>query len=325
MSLTSARRLFVQPGPTTVSRSGRAGVRVAAPLMTLALLLAGCGEGMNSSADPAVQATQTADAEDSMDGMDMGGDMGSGDMDEMHVHDTAGDGREASLLGLNLTEVETDATTESPGELSFRIKLDNGTTATEYVREQGKYLHAYLVSPDLSTYLHLHPVSSAGIWTVGVPTLPPGKLRVITNFVAADADGEFHGVVLGTDLDLGGTATAKPLPKPTAQVKVDGYTVSLDEDLSAGTEAKLNLTVTKDGQPVTLEPYLEAWAHTSAFAAESLAVSHLHPAQEWKTGAISPEILTFVWTPPAAGDYRFFIEFRADGDLHRAEFTRTVN
>lgn len=323
MRLTSTRRRFVQPGSTTVSLSRNAGARAAVPLFVLALVLAGCGEGMNSSADPAVQATQSAEPEASMDGMDMG-DMGDADMQE-HMHDSAGNGLEASLLGLNLTEVETDATTESPGELSFRIKLDNGTTATEYVREQGKFLHAYLVSADLSTYLHLHPVSNAGKWTMDVPALPAGQVHLVANFVAADADGDFHGVSLGTDLDLGGTATAKPLPKPAAQVEVDGYTVTLDEDLSVGAEAKLNLTVTKDGEPVTLEPYLESWAHTSAFAADSLAVSHLHPAQEWKKDAESPEILTFVWTPEAAGDYRFFIEFRVDERLHRAEFTRTVN
>lgn len=289
--------------------------------MVLTLALAGCGESMDSSADPAVQATQPADPEDSMDGTEMG-DMDHGDED---MHGSAGDGLDASLLGLTLADVETAATTESPGDLSFRIRLDNGTTATDYVREQGKYVHAYLVSPDLSTYLHLHPQSSAGTWIADVPALPPGQLHVVANFVAADAAGELHGVTLGTDLDLGGTATAKPLPKPAAQVKVDGYAVTLDEELSVGTEAKLNLTVTKDGQPVTLEPYLESWAHTSAFAAGTLAVSHLHPAQEWKPDAASPQILTFDWTPSAAGDYRFFIEFRADGDLHRAEFTRTVN
>lgn len=323
MRLTSTRRLFLQPGSTTASRLNRSGARAAAPLMVLALALAGCGEGMNSSADPAVQATQAPDPEPSMDGMDMGG-MGDGE-DMQHMHDSEGNGLEASVLGLNITDVETDATTESPGELSFRIKFDNGTTARDYVRNQGKYLHAYVVSPDLSAYLHVHPYLNAGKWSVDVPALPPGQLHVVANFVAADSEAEFQAVTLGTELDLGGTPTAKPLPKPVPQVEVDGYTVALDDELSVGTEAKLNLTVTKGGQPVTLEPYLDSWAHTSAFAADSLALSHLHPAQEWKADAESPEVLTFVWTPDAAGDYRFFVEFRADGELHQAEFTRTVN
>ena len=324
MRLTSTRPLFCQPGSATAPRATRSRTRAAAPLMVLALVLAGCGEGMNSSADPAAQAVQEPEPKASMDGMDMGG---TGDGEESHeqMRDSEGNGLEASLLGLNLTDVDTDATSESPGQLSFRIKFDNDTTARDYVRDQGKYLHTYLVSPDLSTYLHVHPVLSAGKWSVDVPALPPGQLHMVASFVAADSEGEFHGVTLGTELDLGGTATATPLPKPVPAVKVDGYTVTLDGDLSVGKEAELNLTVTEGGQPVTLEPYLESWAHTSAFAADSLALSHLHSAQEWKQDADSPEILTFDWTPDAAGDYRFFIEFRADGDLHRAEFTRTVN
>ncbi|MEQ1899027.1 MAG: hypothetical protein ABL971_16800 [Vicinamibacterales bacterium] len=295
----------------------------------LALTLSGCGEGMNSSADPALQSESPE--EDSMDGMDMGDDMG--DMDHgdaqgdghMHSHETEGDGLSASLRGLTLGEVETNATSESGGELSFRIVKENGTTATEFVRDQGKYVHAYLVSEDLSTYHHVHPKAAAGNWVVNVPPLPAGRVHLVTNFVAVDAEGEYRALTLGTDFNVAGEATAKPLPKPAPEVQVDGYTVTLGEAASVGAEAKLNLTVTKGGRPVTFEPYLEAWAHTSAFAAGTQAISHLHPAQEWKPDATPPEVLTFVWTPSAAGDYRFFVEFMAEGELHRAEFTRTVS
>ncbi len=311
-----------------VSRPSRSVFGAAGCLLALSLMVSGCGEGMNTSADPAVQASLDAEAaaaaeHEGMEGMD--GEMTTDD-GHGHTHESEGNGLDSALQGLVLADVATTATSDAAGEMSLRIELDNGATARGFTNIQGKPMHLYVVSKDLSTYVHTHPIRDAqGTWTAEMPALPAGPAHVVANFSTDDVEGVEHTLTLGTDVTVDGSpAEAVPLPDPAPSVEVDGYTVTLGEELAAGVEAKLNLSVTKDGAPATLEPYLDAWSHTSAFATDTLAQTHLHPAQEWKEGAASPETLTFVWTPEAPGTYRFFIEFMAEGELHRAEFTRSV-
>jgi hypothetical protein len=309
-------------------RPSRFGLGAGGGLLAFSLALTGCG-GMNTSADPATQADNDSAANDhaGMDDMDSG-DAGSGDHgDDGHSHESEGDGLASTLQGISLADVETDATSDKAGKLTFHVELENGATASSFESDRGKSMHLYLVTKDLGTYRHLHPTRDAlGNWTADVPPLPGGPLHVVTSFIANDAAGESHALTLGADIAIDGASpNAVELPAPAARTKVDGYTVTLADGLAAGVEAKLNLTITKEGKPAALEPYLDSWSHTSVFSSSSLAHAHLHPAQEWKEGAEPPEILTFVWTPPAAGTYRFFIEFMADGKLHRADFTRSVD
>ena len=59
---------------------------------------------------------------------------------------------------------------------------------------------------------------------------------------------------------------------------MDGYTVTLDGDLTAGADAKLTLSVSRDGKPVTdLQPYLAAYGHLVALRDGDLAYLHVHP------------------------------------------------
>ncbi|MDK8252667.1 hypothetical protein QP834_16880, partial [Enterococcus faecalis] len=59
--------------------------------------------------------------------------------------------------------------------------------------------------------------------------------------------------------------------------EVDGYTVSLNGDLTAGTSSELTISVERDGQPVTtLEPYLGAFGHLVALREGDLAYLHVH-------------------------------------------------
>lgn len=260
-----------------------------------------------------------------MDGMDMGSSSAPADDGHDHVHGSEGDGTVASLSGFTLDQLETKATSGYGGRLTFRIQQENGVPLTTYEPVQTKPLHLYIVSEDLSTYLHLHPTKNmGGTWTADVPALPAGEIHVVADFIAIDEVGELYPLVLGDDLTIEGSPAPVALPKPEPTQKVDGYSVALGDELVAGQEAKLSLKVTEKGKPAALEPYLDAWAHTSVFAADTLAFSHLHPAQEWKEGQSAPDELTLVWTPPAPGNYRFFVQFQTASGLHLAEFTRTV-
>ena len=62
-----------------------------------------------------------------------------------------------------------------------------------------------------------------------------------------------------------GDAQPVPVPAPSRTAEVDGYTVTLDGDLTPGEDSDLTLTVARDGRPVTdLEPYLGAFGHLVA-------------------------------------------------------------
>ena len=81
----------------------------------------------------------------------------------------------------------------------------------------------------------------------------------------------------------------------------------------AGQEVELRFAVTKDGRPVQTEPYLGAGGHLVALREGDLAFLHVHPAGD-----------AFEATFPTTGAYRLFLQFKVDGRVHTAEFTREV-
>ncbi|MGL5825450.1 MAG: hypothetical protein ACRCYU_11655 [Nocardioides sp.] len=309
-------------------RAPRPGIRrlgAGAGLLALSLTLAACGDAMETSMDSAATRADGS-GHGGMEDMASGGHGGQHGAGHSHAQKADGDGRSATRQGISLADVETNATSDRAGLITFHVELANGATATSFQSNLGKAMHLYLVTNDLATYLHLHPVRDAlGNWSAEVPPLPGGQVHVVTSFVVNDIDSRARALTLGTDLMIPGTAPrAAELPAPAPTAEVDGYTLTLGDDLTVGIESKLNVTVTKDGEPVALEPYLGSWSHVSVFSSSNLSHVHLHPAQEWQPDTLAPETLTFVWTPPAAGTYRFFVEFMAAGELRRAEFTRSV-
>jgi hypothetical protein len=104
---------------------------------------------------------------------------------------------------------------------------------------------------------------------------------------------------------------------------VDGYTVELEGDLSAGAEAELSLRVSRDGRPVTdLQPYLGAYGHLVALREGDLAYLHVHPVEptDGTTPAPGPHV-AFAATAPSPGSYRLFLDFRHGDTVHTAAFS----
>ena len=102
-----------------------------------------------------------------------------------------------------------------------------------------------------------------------------------------------------------------------ARRRVDDYTVTLDGDLTAGTDALLTLTVTRAGAPVTdLQPYLGAYGHLVALRDGDLAYLHVHPAA---SAAAGPQV-RFSAEVPSAGRYHLYLDFRHGDRVRTAEF-----
>jgi hypothetical protein len=92
--------------------------------------------------------------------------------------------------------------------------------------------------------------------------------------------------------------------------------VTLDRGAAhAGGESELRFSVSRDGKPVTGDPYLGARGHLVALREGDLAFLHVYPVAD---------ALSFKTEFPSAGRYRLFLQFRYGDRIHTAAFTQDV-
>ena len=205
--------------------------------------------------------------------------------------------------------------------VAFTITGPDGAPVTAYDVQHEKQLHLIAVRRDFSGFQHVHPSLHNGIWSTDLD-LTAGTWRLFADFKPTGADP----LTLGADLAVAGTYHPTPVAEDNRTATVGDYEVSLDGDLAAGAAAKLTLTVTKDGRPVTdLEPYLGAYGHLVALRGGDLAYLHVHPDGEPNDGTTrpGPEIV-FHTEVPSAGRYHLYLDFKHEGEVRTAAFTLTV-
>lgn len=244
-------------------------------------------------------------------------------------HDPSPGGADLPVSGLS---VSTDGYTLAPARTTLRAgQLENfrftvtgpdGTPLTAYRTEHDKDLHLIVVRRDTTGYQHVHPTRGRdGVWSVPLRLPAAGDYRAFADFRPAAAGA--RDLTLGVDLHVAGTYQPAPLPAPSRTATVDGYTVTLVGDLTAGTSSRLTLSVSRNGRPVTdLQPYLAAYGHLVALRAGDLAYLHVHPEGGPGDGrtAAGPRI-EFAAEVPSAGVYRLYLDFRHAGVVRTAEFT----
>ena len=217
--------------------------------------------------------------------------------------------------------LDLDAGTLPAGDatpLAFRVLGPDSHVVDAYEVSHEQELHLIAVRRDLSGFQHVHPVLGAdGVWTTPL-SLTPGSWRVFADFVPA-GDGENR--ILGADLAVAGDFSPVPLPAESRTSEVDGYTVTLDGELTAGAESELTLSVNRGARPVTdLQPYLGAFGHLVALRGGDLAYLHVHPAKDGEAG---PGVRFFT-TAPSTGTYRLFLDFKHQDVVRTAAFTVAV-
>lgn len=228
-------------------------------------------------------------------------------------NDTPG-GLQVSQNGYTLNPLTTVKAGE-PTDFRFTVTGPDGEPVTDYQVQHDKKLHFIVVSRDLTTFRHLHPVEAGdGVWSLRLTLKDPGAYRAFADFVPTGGTG----LTLGTDLLVAGDYEPRALPEAGSTATVDGYTVSLAGNLIPGQASKLTLSVSKDGEPVTdLQPYLGAYGHLVALRAGDLAYLHVHPEDSDRAG---PDI-TFYAEVPSSGDYRLFLDFKHGDEVRTADFT----
>ncbi|MEV4559837.1 hypothetical protein AB0K51_22960 [Kitasatospora sp. NPDC049285] len=295
---------------TRTTPSPRRRALAAAAAAVLALTLTACGSGSMAGMDHGDTKPSAAASGHDMAGMSHGPDGMAG---------AATDGLAAEQGGYRLDGAL------SGSEYRFTVTGPDGRALTAFEPEQTKPMHFYAIRSDLSGFQHLHPVlGQDGGWTAPLAALEPGDWRVYASFVPGAGSGKGTGLVLSRTVTVPGQATPVPLPAAAASTTVDGYTVTVAGAPKAGVAGELTVTVGRDGQPVTdLQPYLETYAHLTAFHTGDQAFAHLHP-QVKATGAGGGPTLPFHAELSKAGDWRLFLQFQTGGTLHTAALTLNV-
>jgi len=222
-------------------------------------------------------------------------------------------GLTASADGLTLALATTHLSPGEPGQLRFQIAGEDGRAVRDFEVEHEKRMHLIVVRQDLSGFQHLHPRRSAdGSWTTPVTLAEPGSYRVFADF---KHDGENQ--TLARTVTVEGAAELLPLPAPApGATTADGYSVELaGEGTQPGRAASLSFQVARNGQEVEVQDYLGAKGHLVALREGDLAYLHTHPAGD---------ATRFETEFPTAGTYRLFFQFKHDGRVHTAAFTRRV-
>jgi hypothetical protein len=221
-----------------------------------------------------------------------------------------GDGTAAEQVGYAIEDVTLPERAGTTGEVSFRVTYQ-GEPVTRYIEELTRDLHLYVVSEDLTTFRHLHPVmADDGTWTAPVQLPAAGDHRVVAEFVARDSGGNGDHLVLGRSVEVpGGPASYDAAPDPVLEVEAT-------QAPAAGPNGRMELTVRdRDGEPVRLGTYLGAFGHVTGFHEQTGSMVHVHPLD---APAVTEDgsTLTFHTEIDEPGDYRLFVQVRVDGYLH---------
>ncbi len=238
-----------------------------------------------------------------------------------HGGDHADEAVDVEPAGLSVTEdgysLKLDQTTLPAGTsstLSFTIEGPDGVV-TVYTKTHDRELHLIVVRRDLSSFQHVHPTRAAGgTWSVPLVLDTAGPYKVYADFAP---DDRTDALVLATDVTVPGSYTPNPIGEDTTKAVTGGDVVTLDGDLAAGKPSPVTLDVTRDGKPVTLQPYLGAFGHLVVIRTGDLAYLHVHPEEG--------DGLEFVADVPSAGTYRAFLDYQHDDVVRTAPFTVTAH
>ncbi|MEX2195704.1 MAG: hypothetical protein WD844_10510 [Thermoleophilaceae bacterium] len=216
--------------------------------------------------------------------------------------------------GLRLVAEGTELARGRDERFRFRIVDARDRTVTNFDVEHERRMHLIVVRRDLSGYQHLHPRQARdGSWEVELRLPEAGAYRVYADFTRG---GEAQ--TLGIDVNVPGRFTPRELPHPATTASAgDGYEVELDE-----TDGELRFTVHKDGRLLSdIEPYLGARGHLVALRDGDLAYLHVHPESDATAG----RDIRFAVEYPSKGRYGLFLQFKHEGRVQTAVFTRDTD
>ncbi|MFI6096042.1 hypothetical protein ACIA8G_10840 [Lentzea sp. NPDC051213] len=215
--------------------------------------------------------------------------------------------------GLSVSENGYTLQLHENESIGFHISGPDGKPVTKFAVEHEKRLHLIVVRRDGSGFRHVHPEMAAdGMWSIPLTLSEAGSYRVFADFKPENGPK----TTLGADVQVAGDYQPKQYAG-SRTFTVDGYEVTLDGELTAGSASTVTIGISKDGKPVTdLQNYLGAKGHLVALRAADLAYLHVHPEES--------DQVKFAVQVPTTGTYRLFLDFQHEGTVRTAEFTLTT-
>jgi hypothetical protein len=183
--------------------------------------------------------------------------------------------------------------------------------------------HIFLVSQDLSFFLHTHPErSSDEDFHLDVQFPKPGIYRVLSDFYPSGGSPQLitNTIIVPGEVALNPAAIdADTSPKQTENSRVE-LSVAPTPTL-AGQVTSLLLRVTPDQG---VEQYLGAWGHMLAVSSDLVDMVHSHPtgASDAKSNAYKEIKFDLVF--PRAGVYRVWVQFQRLGVVNTVAFNIPV-
>ena len=226
-------------------------------------------------------------------------------------------------------------------KLTFAVMGSKGEPVRDFEVEHDKRMHLIVARRDLTGFQHLHPkLGNDGRWSTDITVADAGSYRVFADFKRR---GE--NFTLAADVAIDGPLDSREMaPVRTTSAAGDGYQVKLaGAPSNAGDEAELGFAVTRNGKEVSVDDYLGAKGHLVALREGDMAYLHVHPAatgndpkaaegEEHTTSsedghseaAAGSEPISFMTEFPSGGRYGLFLQFKHEGKVRTAAFTREV-
>ncbi|MFG2795204.1 hypothetical protein [Streptomyces pseudovenezuelae] len=285
----------------------------------LALTLAACGSSSDTSSMPGMDHGRTSSASSPSSASPSMADMPGMD------HMASGNGLSDSQNGYRLTAEDTALPSGKQTAYRFTVTGPGGKPLTDFALDQTKRMHFYAIRSDLTGFQHVHPtMATDGTWNADLSALTPGSWRMFASFTPNTGTGKGDDFVLSRTVTVPGNSAKTPLPAPATSTQADGYTVTVKGEPMAGMAHPLTVSIAKNGRPVTdLEPYLDTYAHLTAFHEGDAAFAHLHPTTK-VTGDNGGPDLSFHAELPTSGNWRLYLQFQTGGKLHTAALTLRV-
>jgi hypothetical protein len=200
-----------------------------------------------------------------------------------------------------------------PLHLTFKV-FDpwKGNLVTKFSEVHEKLFHAFIVSRDLSFFLHGHPTWQKDAFTYDVTLPRPGMYRVLGDFYPEASVPQLSTQTLFV---AGDEAPPVRLFRDYSTKQAENLSVQVatsPEQPIAGMPTQLRLTV---GPTDGLEKYLGVWAHMLAASDDLIDMMHTHP--QLADGGAD---LQFAIIFPRARVYRVWVQLKRNGVVNTAHF-----
>lgn len=219
-------------------------------------------------------------------------------------------------------------TVSSKSEVNLMLEVvdPSGIPVTTFTEDMTKLMHLIIVSSDLSSFSHVHPVyEGAGKFSVKFQFPFGGDFLLITEFKPDRQNVTVYKQWMRVEGDK--PQAGQLTPDTIFHKTIGGVNISLSmmpdvKEVKAGQMAMLNfhLTDATTGKPIPLEPYLGTSGHCVILDSKAKQYLHVHAAGEMSRGSS----VMFHTEFPASGTYKVWGQFQYQGKVIIVPFVISV-